>query len=113
MNRRHRLRGRRRFAAVRAGGVEVRSGAVRVRAAPNGLDVSRAGFAIVLARHAVVRNRVRRRLRAVVAPLLSGTPGVDLVVTAPAALGALGAGAAVRATLRPLVIRALEEAGRP
>jgi ribonuclease P protein component len=106
VNRRHRLRGRRRFAAVRAGGVEVRSGGVRVRALANSLDVSRAGFSIVQARQAVVRNRVRRRLRAVVAPLLAGTPGVDVVVTAPAGL------AAVRETVGPLVVRALEEARR-
>ena len=109
VNRRHRLRGRGRFAAVRASGVETRSGGIRVRAAANGLPVSRAGFAIVSAPHAVARNRLRRRLRALVAPIVSHHPGVDIVVSAPAALDAVAANA-LRDAVVPLVSGAIAEA---
>ncbi|TMF14128.1 MAG: ribonuclease P protein component [Chloroflexi bacterium] len=109
MNRRHRLRGRGRFAAVRASGVETRSGGIRVRAAANGLPISRAGFAIMSAPHAVARNRLRRRLRALVAPIVSHHPGVDIVVSAPAALDAVAANA-LRDAVVPLVSGAIAEA---
>ena len=109
MNRRHRLRGRRRFAAVRASGVEARSGSIRVRAAVNGLGVSRAGFAIMAAPDAVARNRLRRRLRAIVAPILRHSGGIDLVVTAAATVETLTA-KRLRATVIPLVVGAMARA---
>ena len=85
MNRRHRLRGRGRFAALRAHGVEERAGGLRVRAAGNGLAVSRCGFAVIGARSAVQRNRVRRRLRAATRPLAAALPGLDVLTAVPAA----------------------------
>jgi len=82
-----------------------------VRAAPNGGGVSHAGFAIVAAPNAVARNRLRRRLRAVVAPILERRFAVDIVVTASAAMRALPA-KALRDSVAPLVDRAIAEAGR-
>jgi ribonuclease P protein component len=58
---------------------------VRVRALSNGLALSRAGIAVVGARSAVTRNRLRRRVRAELAAIIAGRPGLDLVVTVPAA----------------------------
>src|SRR5487761_591969 len=83
MNRRHRLPGRRRIAAVRETGSEARSGAVRVRALPGESAVSRVAFAVPGATGAVSRNRARRRLRAAIAPILMEHPGLDLVVSLP------------------------------
>jgi len=84
MNRRHRLPGRRRIAAVRESGSEARSGAVRVRAIAGETEVSRVAFAVPAAGSAVRRNRARRRLRAAIAPLLAGRPALDLLVSLPA-----------------------------
>jgi ribonuclease P protein component len=64
-----------------------------VRALSTDLDVTRAGFAIVGARSAVERNRLRRRLRAALAPLVRTRPGLDLVLTIPAGRGNLSASA--------------------
>ena len=77
-----RLRGRARFAAVRARGVEGRNGGLRVTLLPNGHDYSRAAVAVVRARGAVERNRARRRLRAAAGALLAAQPGYDVVVHA-------------------------------
>jgi ribonuclease P protein component len=81
VNRRQRLSGRARFAAVRSGGAEIRIGGLRVRALPHPDAASRAGFAVRGARGAVDRNRVRRRLREAVTPLLRRHPGYDIVVS--------------------------------
>lgn len=77
-----RLRGRSRFAAVRAGGVEGRNSGVRVNLLPNGEEYSRAAIAVVRARGSVERNRARRRLRAAAGALLAAHPGYDVVVHA-------------------------------
>jgi ribonuclease P protein component len=62
---------------------------------------------------AVVRNRTKRRLRALLAARLTGIPtGVDVVVRAqPAAAGATSA--ALRAELDRLLPRALARVGGP
>ena len=83
MNRRHRLPGRRRIAAVRQNGSEARSGAVRVRVLEGEATVSRVAFAVPGAAGAVGRNRARRRLRAAIAPVLGEHPGLDVVVSLP------------------------------
>lgn len=83
MNRRHRLPGRRRIAAVRQNGSEARSGAIRIRALQGEATVSRVAFAVPGADGAVGRNRARRRLRAAIAPVLAEHPGLDLVVSLP------------------------------
>jgi ribonuclease P protein component len=85
VNRRHRLRGRGRFAALRASGVDVRHGGLRLRATGNGLALSRVGFAIVGSRSAVERNLLRRRLRAAVADRLAEWPGSDILISVPGA----------------------------
>lgn len=77
-----RLRGRSRFAAVRAGSVEGRSSGLRVSVLPNGETYSRAAIAVVRAPGAVQRNRARRRLRAAAGRVLAAHPGYDLVVHA-------------------------------
>jgi ribonuclease P protein component len=81
MNRRHRLPGRRRIAAVRETGSEARSGAVRVRALQGDPAVSRVAFSVPGATGSVGRNRARRRLRAAIAPVLMEHPGLDMVVS--------------------------------
>jgi ribonuclease P protein component len=65
----------------------VRSGGIRLRAAGNGLEVSRCGFAVIGARSAVERNRLRRRLRAATRPLASALPGLDVVTSVPLSWG--------------------------
>lgn len=82
MTSRHRLRGRRRFAAVRTGGLRASSSGVRAQLAANGLDVARVGFALVGLSSAVDRNLLRRRLREAVRPLLEGLAGHDIVLVA-------------------------------
>lgn len=79
---RHRLRGRRRFAAVRALGLRASSAGVRAQLAANEVGVPRVGFALVGMRSAVRRNLLRRRLRAAVRPLLTTVGGHDLVLLA-------------------------------
>lgn len=87
VNRRHRLSGRRAFAAVRAQHISSTSGPLRVHLAANRLLVARAGFVVPKdVGGAVVRNRVRRRLRAALTPRLPELGGLDLIVrAAPAA----------------------------
>jgi len=93
VKRRNRLRGRRDFAAVRARKLVVRSGPLRCHAAPNQLGVARVGFAIPKATGgAVVRNRLRRRLRALLLPRLAELAGVDVVVAAAPIAASLPAG---------------------
>ncbi|KAA0223285.1 ribonuclease P protein component [bacterium] len=54
-----------------------------LRRVPNGLDVTRWGFAVGkrLSKRAVVRNRTKRRLREA-ARMIAVVPGFDLIVTA-------------------------------
>lgn len=83
MNRRHRLGGRRAIDAVRARRAVAGSGSLRVHVAPNDLAVARIAFAVPRsAGGAVVRNRIRRRLRALLRPALPELAGLDLVVGA-------------------------------
>ena len=82
MKRRERLSGRRQFAAVRAGRVSAGTAALRVHLAANGLSHARFGFAIPKSvGGAVVRNTVRRRLRAALEPR-AGLAGYDVVISA-------------------------------
>jgi ribonuclease P protein component len=106
---RHRLRGRRRFAAVRAGGTRASSAGVRAQLARNELGVARVGFALVGLRSAVRRNLLRRRLRASVRPLLRALGGCDVVIVAGAdALDLPFVG--LRGAVETSVTRALERA---
>jgi ribonuclease P protein component len=83
VNRRHRLRGGRAFAAVRGWRASAAAGPLRVQVAPNRAGVTRVGFVVPKAvGGAVLRNRVRRRLRALVRPWLAEQRSVDLVVAA-------------------------------
>lgn len=79
-----RLRGHARFAAVRARGALGRAGRVRVNVVMNGEPCSRAAVAVVGARGAVERNRLRRQLRAASREALGAWPGCDVVVQAKA-----------------------------
>ena len=91
MNRRHRLRGRRAFAAVRGRRQVAGSGPLRVHAAVNRLPLARVGFVIPRGvGGAVVRNRIRRRLRAALAIRLEALAGTDLVVVVRPGAGELG-----------------------
>ncbi|MFN2452394.1 MAG: ribonuclease P protein component [Candidatus Dormibacteria bacterium] len=84
MSSRHRLTARRQFAAVLAGRTAARSGHVKISVAANGGLPMRAGFALRGIRTAVLRNRLRRRLRAVVGERAPLCDGVDVVVAAGA-----------------------------
>jgi ribonuclease P protein component len=87
VKRRERLSGRRQFAAVRAGRVSAGTAALRVHLARNGLGHARFGFAIPKSvGGAVVRNAVRRRLRAALEPRRAELAGFDVVIsTSPTA----------------------------
>jgi ribonuclease P protein component len=88
VNRRHRLRGGRAFAAVRARRAVGSASLLRVALAPNTGGLARVG--LVVSRReggAVTRNRVRRRLRALLQPHLPELGGVDVVVSARAGAG--------------------------
>ena len=82
MQRQHRLGGARRISEIHRRGRSVANGLLVIRVLPNGLDCSR--FCFVTGKRvgkAVVRNRVKRRLREVVrhsAP----APGWDTVLIA-------------------------------
>ena len=86
---RHRLRGRGRFAAVRAGGLRAATTGLRVQLVTNDVGVARVGFALVGLRSSVRRNRLRRRLREAVRPLLGKLAGHDLVLVAGAEAAAM------------------------
>ena len=81
-----RLRGRRTFAALRQAGTRRRSGPIMITSIRRDTpDSIRVGYAIPRAAGpAVVRNRLRRRLRAVVREL-PFEPGDYLISAAPAA----------------------------
>ena len=55
---------------------------MRAQLVGNGLAVSRVGYALVGVRSAVRRNRLRRRLREAVRPLLGALAGHDVVILA-------------------------------
>ncbi len=77
--------------------------------AANDTGFARVGFALVGVRSAVRRNRLRRRLRETVRPLLSQLAGRDLVIVA----GAEAAGAPfgeLRSSVQVSVFRVLERA---
>jgi ribonuclease P protein component len=103
---RHRLRGRRRFAATRAGGLRASSAGVRVHVTGNDADVARVGFALAGLRSAVRRNLLRRRLREVVRPLLARLAGRDVVIVAGAEAAELRFGE-LRAAVETSIARAL------
>lgn len=112
MSRRHRLGGRRAFAAVRARRLVGVSGSLRVGVAPNDLGHARIGFAIPSAvGGAVVRNRLRRRLKEALRPELAGVGGLDVVVTTGPAAAAL-AYAELSAQLRAALAAASSRAAR-
>ncbi|MEI2764932.1 MAG: ribonuclease P protein component [Dermatophilaceae bacterium] len=110
---RHRLRRSADFRAAARGPRSTRAGGplmvISLRAAdPSTVRPTRVGFAVGRpVGGAVVRNRTRRRLRAIVAARLDGIPsGVDVVVRAtPAAAGATFA--ALGAELDRVLDRAL------
>jgi ribonuclease P protein component len=106
---RHRLRGRRRFAAVRAGGLRASAAGVRAQLAGNDLDVARVGFALVGLRSSVRRNLLRRRLRGAIRPLLGRLAGRDLVIVAGADAAGLSF-AELGAAVETSVSRVLERA---
>ncbi|HWF57523.1 MAG TPA: ribonuclease P protein component [Candidatus Dormibacteraeota bacterium] len=107
---RHRLRGRRRFAATRSLGRRASSAGVRVHVAANQLDVARVGFALVGLRSAVRRNLLRRRLREVVRPLLGSLAGHDVVIVAGVEGAELDFGE-LRSAVAGAVARALHRTG--
>lgn len=81
-----RVRTRAEFAALASRGRRARRGTVRLTALPD-TEAGRAAVAFAIGRAvgpAVVRNRVRRRLRAALAEL-APLPGTYLVGTTPAA----------------------------
>jgi len=104
---RHRLRGRRRFAATRAGGLRASAAGVRVHVAGNGMDVARVGFAPVGLRSSVRRNLLRRRLREAVRPLLASLAGHDAVIVAGSEASELSF-EALSAAVRTSITRALQ-----
>jgi ribonuclease P protein component len=95
-----RIRDRRTFRALRADGKRRRSGPVQVTVLPDATDVAAGGGAVTAPRlgfaisrtvgPAVVRNRLRRQLRAHVRDL-DLAPGAYLVHVSPAAAGLPGA----------------------
>jgi ribonuclease P protein component len=92
VKRRHRLRNRRDFAAVRQRRLVARSGPLRCHAAENRIGVARVGFAIPgSSAGAVVRNRLRRRLRALLAVRLPALAALDVVVVTDQAAASLSA----------------------
>jgi len=80
----NRLRSSADFARTVRGGVRVGRSTLVVHALRHGEDVTRVGFVVSKAvGGAVVRNRVKRRLRALVRPLvLTTATGCDVVVRA-------------------------------
>jgi ribonuclease P protein component len=82
MRRAQRLANRRDFAAVYRRGRPYRTGLLVLRALPTGRELSRFGFTVRKELgNAVVRNRLKRRLREAVRSLRVGS-GWDLVINA-------------------------------
>lgn len=80
-----RVRTRGEFAALRERGRRARRGALRVQHVPDGTDGARVAFAVGRpVGTAVVRNRLRRRLRAAFREL-APPPGLYLVAAGPPA----------------------------
>lgn len=80
----NRLKDRRDFAQVYEKGNFVSAAGLTIRFVPNALPVSRLGFPVGknFSKSAVVRNRIRRRLRAASrAQLPKIFPGFDLVIS--------------------------------
>jgi ribonuclease P protein component len=105
MQREQRLRRRKDFSAVYSGGRAWSNHYLAARVLPRDTDGSRFGFAVgKRVGNAVVRNRVKRRLRAVAAGL-PVRPGWDIVVVARPAAATAGF-TELAAALRSLLNRA-------
>ena len=82
MHKEERLKKSSQFAEVYSNGQSWANGLLALRALPNGLDINRYGFSVSKRLgNAVVRNKVKRRLRQVVR-LTPTRKGWDLVVVA-------------------------------
>jgi ribonuclease P protein component len=105
MRREQRLRHRRDFEALSRQGRSLSGPLLAIRTRRNGLDESRFGFAVgKRVGKAVVRNRVKRRLRAAVGQL-GPAGGWDVLISARAPAAAVGYDELVRA-LADLLVRA-------
>lgn len=112
MQRDMRLRRREDFAAVHRRGRSWANALLVVRALPNGLAQTRVGFSISKrVGNAVVRNRIKRRLREAIRAL-SPRAGHDLVLIAREPAGAADF-QVLQAGLRSLLGRARLLGGRP
>ena len=78
--RRNRLSGRKSFEAIYADSFRGTNGLFKVYLHPNGLGLARFGFSVRETSGAVVRNRIRRRLREASKPLLERCAGYDAVI---------------------------------
>lgn len=80
----HRLRRRNDFAKVFSGGIRLNTQVVTIVVRPNGADHPRLGLAVPrrVARRAVVRNRLKRRIRESFRHHAEGLAGLDVVVLA-------------------------------
>jgi ribonuclease P protein component len=85
------------------------SAGVRAQLAHNGLNVARVGFALVGLRSSVRRNRLRRRLREAIRPLLGALAGHDVVLVTGAEAAELPY-SALRAAVEASTERALRRA---
>jgi ribonuclease P protein component len=82
---------------------------VRAQLAHNDLGVARVGFVLVGLRSSVQRNRLRRRLREAIGPLLGALAGHDVVLVTGAEAAELPYGAlaaAVQASTQQALRRA-------
>ncbi len=80
----HRLKQPRAIARVFGRGRQGTSGPIKLKVAPNGMIVSRAVVVVSkkISKRAVVRNRIRRRVSALLAERWATvTPGYDIVIT--------------------------------
>lgn len=86
------------------------SSGIRVQLLGVSGDVARVGLAVTGVRSAVLRNRIRRRLRAAVSPLLPELRDHDVVLSAGEGAAALS-GAALAGAVTTAARRALELSG--